>query len=545
MTTPVNPTDTFNQWTNAKTYFTQQVPAWLGSNTDDQDRVRAYIWYERLYWNTPGTLAVVQRGDEENPTYLPSSRKLIEACDRFLAKDWTYAIDNTAGSDTDRAAAEAVFKNFFKVQKMRAKFGRQKKYGLIRGDAIWHIWADESHPAGQRVMCQEIHPQNAFAILQDENPDMIIGWHLVDLIPDPRDETKQLVRRQTYTKATGKAYGPSIILSSVGAYELAKWDDRVMLANPKPEIDQYLQWEGTKNPFPLPDKITELPVYLIPNEKEPCQTYGSSETRGIESVIADINQTVSDQGLTLAVQGLGVYFSTAGPPVGQDGTPSTFDISPMTVVEVPEGADFGRVSGVQAGLPGIEHMNFIMGQTQSAVGVPDIAAGVVDVSVAESGIALQLQLSPMTSKNADKEQDMADEYNGMFQALLDQWFVVYEGLGSDTGVIVEQQVGSAIPQDKAARFLAVMEMAVSVPPIISVATAQEMIRELGYDIPQDEIATMAKEAQDRADAVAKAAIAADPFQQRAAAEQGAGGTGSGIPAVGVNGLPAPAGAPGR
>lgn len=547
MTTP-NPTASFNQYANAKPFFSNAVPNWIGANLDDQDRVRAYMFYERLYWNVPDTLAIVQRGEDSLPIYLPSARKIVEACNRFLCVGWDYTITASAGSASDQAQCKVLMDELFATQKMKSKFARQKRYGLIRGDAVWHIRGDGSRPAGNRVDVYEVDPTNAFPILQDLNPDRIIGWHLIDLVPDPRDITKQVVRRQTYTKATGEAFGPSTIMSSIGYYELGKWDDRKTATNATPQV-AIVDWPDAKLPFALPDAITKLPVYLMPNQKQPCQTFGSSEMRGIETVVASVNQAVSDQDLTLAIQGLGVYVSTAGPPIAADGTAGQFNIGPAEVVEVPSDATFSRVSGVSSGLPGIEHMNFVLGQTQSAIGIPDIAAGIVDVAVAESGIALQLQLSPLLSHNAEKEQEWGDEYNEMFRDIVDGWFVAYEAFGRETGVEVTMKVGNPVPQDRAARFAEIIEMVTSVPALMSVRTAVVELGKIGYDIPADELTQLTKEAQERANM-----LQLDPFAQRSLGEMSSGtgtttppaGTATGnaavAPAKPVNGVPTGAGA---
>lgn len=534
MTSP-NPTDTYTQYSNAKQFFSSQnAPSWIGPNTDDQDRVRAYILYERLYWNVPNTMITVQRGEDAQPVYLPSARKIVEACNRFLEVGWDYSVDTTAGNTSDQTTVDALFKTLFKRECVYAKHARQKRYGLIRGDHVWHVTADDTLPAGQRISIHEVAPEQCFAILENQNPDWIIGYHLVDLVPDPRDETKQVCRRQTYLKTTGSYIGPSTISSSVGLYELGKWDDRVAPSNVTPIV------EPVGSPivpeFILPDDITTLPVYLMPNQKMPCTTYGSSEIRGIETIIASINQTATDEDLTLATQGLGVYATSAGPPVDSNGVPGTFDIGPSRVVEVPSGETFERVSGVQSGLPGIEHMTFILGQMQSAQGVPDIAAGVVDVTVAESGIALQLQLAPLLSHNKEKETEDLGIETQWFDDLVNGWFVAYEGFGRGTGVVVTPTVQNPVPQDRAARFNEIIEMVTAVPPVMSVRTAIVELNKIGYNIPSDELTQLQKEATDRAAVAPVPAV--DPFGARASAELG-GAPGPKPPTVPPVGAPKP------
>jgi hypothetical protein len=535
MTNPVsNPTGTYTQYDNAKEWFgTTNPPQWIGPNGLDQDRIRAYMLYERIYWNVPSTMSIVQRGDDALPVYLPTAKGMVEACNRFLEVGWDYNVDTTVGNATDQAAIKTIYENFFIKQKVYAKHARQKRYGLIRGDKVWHITANDAAPKGNRVYLHEVQPEQCFPILKDQNPDWIIGFHLVDLVPDPRDETKQVCRRQTYRKVNEDPWMPSTITSEVRLFELGKWDDRVAPTNPQPQIDELQPPYSPITPvFSLPADIVNLPVYLIPNQKQPCQTFGSSEVRGIETVIRSINQTVTDEDLTLAVQGLGVYTSTAGPPVGQDGTAGTFDISPGSVVEVPEDANFTRVSGVQSGLPGIEHMNFVIGQMQHGVGVPDIAAGTVDVTVAESGIALLLQLSPLLAKNAERETEELAEEAMMFDDLTNGWFVAYEGFGRGTGVVVKPKVQSALPQDRAARFSEIIGMVTAVPPVMSVRTAIAELNKIGYDIPADEIKELQKEAQDRS----AVATPPDAFNARVGNELG-GNPQTGASGTGATGQP--------
>jgi hypothetical protein len=200
-------------------------------------------------------------------------------------------------------------------------------------------------------------------------------------------------------------------------------------------------------------------------------------------------------------------------------------------------------------------MNFMMGQTQSSIGIPDIAAGVVDVSVAESGIALRLQLSPLLSHNREKENEMKDEYNCMFRDLVEGWFPAYEAFGSNTGVEVLMITGDPVPVDRAARFNEIIGLVQSVPPLMSTRTALDELNKIGYDMPKDELDQLAKEAGARAQM-----MQLDPFAQRALGEfaapvsvagnptppTAAGGNAPKPPAVAagkpVNGLPAGAGA---
>jgi hypothetical protein len=133
----------------------------------------------------------------------------------------------------------------------------------------------------------------------------------------------------------------------------------------------------------------------------------------------------------------------------------------------------------------LDHLNYVMGEMQQAVGIPDIAAGNVDVTVAESGISLYLQLSPLLAKNEEKETEMLGVYDQMLYDLVQMWLPAYEDVPAGIAVEVVSTVDDPIPVNKDTEIKNIIALATSVPPIISLAYAQAKLRELGYEFPEE------------------------------------------------------------
>lgn len=483
-----------DKYASARRFFGTTKPA--GMPQEDQDRVQAYELYENFYWNVPDAYKLVARSEDVGPIYLPSARSMIEATWRFLAKDWRYMVDVRTGTAGDQQTLEAYFRNMFKRERMYTKFGSQKRWLLTRGDAMWHITANPNKPQGQRISIHELNAAQYFPIEDEDDPDKIVGCHIVDEVEDPDDDTKTVSRRQTYRKVE-ELNGNVTITSELALYELGKWDDRT-----KP--DEVVLKRILVPAAPLPPAITQIPVYHIRNFAG-IDRFGSSQIRGIETVFAAASQAVSDQDLALAMQGLGVYWTDSGPPKNSDGEDAPFVMGPGEVVEVAPGTNFGRVSGISGSLPGIEHINYILGAAHEAVGVPDVALGRADVTVAESGISLFIQMSPLLAQNGEKESELLGVMDNMFYDLTEMWLPAYEGIPAGTGVEVTNVVGDPMPRNREAEIAEVVQLYEA--NLITAEMAQGKLAELGYEYPEGA-------AQELEQAAANAALAADPFAER-------------------------------
>lgn len=460
-------------WATARPYFVPaNKPSWV-VHDDDIARLQAYALYENIYQNVQGTFKLMQRGSEAMPIYMPSPKKLIEAINRFLAVDWNYFIDPDVGTPDDQLVVNQLLGKLFKRELMYSKFSTQKRYGLVRGDCVWHIIGDDTKIPGSKISIKEIDPGNYFPIVDPLDNTHVIGCHLTDIIIDPTDvnKTKQLARRQTYLKDPVSG----VITSSLGYYETQAWDDRWL----KPEAIKLVQI--VKPPFQLPVEITTIPVYHIRNSMIPGMLFGASQLSGFERVMGGVNQAITDQDLALSLQGLGLYVTTSGPPQAADGSEGKWELGPGQVVEV-SGVDdkFERVQGVSTVTPSLDHIKFLLSEAQSSGGVPDIAVGNVDVTVAESGISLSLKMSPLLAMNAEKEQEMLGRYDQMLYDIVQSWFVAYEGVSKGIVVEVATVVGNPMPINKDAEVADIITLVGA--GLMSVTEGRAKLINLGYEL---------------------------------------------------------------
>lgn len=480
------------------------LQSWL--SPDDAVRLEAYGIYEGMYKNVPQSFKLVQRGNEQNPIYVPSAKTIIEATNRYLAKKWTYAMDPKLGSDQERAALDTMLQQLFRREKMWSKFAIQKRYGLIRGDQVWHIVADDTKEPGRRISIYQVDPGAYFPIVDDWQPDKLYGVHLVT--PVEGDDGKTVIKRQTYRKEPNGRISYELSWWQVGA-----WDDRVDGAKLK-KAEKVPQGDFNKpTKYELDPRITAIPVYHIRNNEDTGNTFGTSELSGLESIIAGINQSISDEDLALALEGLGLYATTSGPPVDDDtGEETNWRLGPGWVVEIDEDSTFERVSGVGTVEPYQTHIGALRGFAHESAGIPDVAVGGGDVQVMESGIALSFRMSPLLSKNEEKEQEILSVMDHLLYDLATMWFPTYEQLENAARPV--SICDDPMPVNRAAVLEEIVQMLSTDPPLISTEYARQLLAEkLGYDFPDEMGEAVVTEAAAIADA-----RNIDPFAGRVAAE---------------------------
>lgn len=477
---------------------------------EDQERIRAYRFYEDAYHNRPETFQVTMRGEDEEQRaiYLPSARIIIEATNRFLAVNYGVLVEPSSDASAPHTEARRMLMNLWKRERMVTKFNNQRRYGLVRGDALFHVTADDTKEEGKRISIHELDPSHYFPIHDPNNTERVIGCHIVDTIPDPReqdDRTKLVARRQTYRKVMGSdGVATGKITSELALFELGKWDDRTG------KSDDIEQVQVLRPVFELPDPISEIPVYHWRNNLIPGGSFGNSEVMGLERIMAAMNQSMTDEDAILVMQGLGMYTTTAAPPQNADGTPGEWEVGPGVIIEVGEGQEFGRVTGVSSVAPMQDHIKLMHERANQSAGVPEIAAGRVDVSVVESGIALKLQLLPILAKNKEKEAELLTIMDHMLYDLMSMWFPAYEGKNYEE-VDVASSVDDAIPQNREAKIQEIMLLFTS--GLITIKMAQAELAKFGYNFADGD------EKQALADAAAMAAAkSGDPFSNRYAAE---------------------------
>ena len=490
----VQAVEAFDPYSTATATFAA-LPNWMDQY--DARRVNAYQVYEQIYWSVPDTFKLVMRGEENtSPIYVPTARTIVDTTNRFLCPDPGFMIDPDLGSPEEQELARRQFSSLFRRERFWSKFQANKWYGVMRGDWLWHIVANPAKPPGRRLTIETIDPAAYFPVPHPDDPDKIIAVHIVEQFRNADGDV--FIKRQTYQRGADPVNNngsDTSIWNSVGLFDVEAWaelsDKAVTVVKPL-----------TK----LPPDITAIPVYHIRNIETPGDPFGSSELRGFERIMAAVNQAVSDEELALALDGLGMYETDGGPPRDENGRITDWVLGPGRVVEHGLGSTFTRVTGVSSVTPVQDHLKFLIKAMKEAAATPDIAVGVVDVQVAESGIARLLQLGPLLSKIEMREDAVTDVHEQMFYDLR-AWFKAYEGF--DTPCLAHVGWGSALPEDRKQKFDEIMMMFDK--GLVTADWAYAELTKLGYEFPTGMAKSVISEAALRARAT-------DPFSSRMESE---------------------------
>ena len=464
------------------------APTWL-QDPLEQQRVQSYSLYEQIYWNVPEAFKLSQRGQDEKPIYVPSGRQIVETLHRHLAAGLNVVVDPLFGTTADQTLALQVFNDFAARTRFYSSFNASKRYGIIRGDWAFILTGNADKAPGTKVGMESVDPGGLFPIWGGAGLDDIIGWHIVEQYMDRF--AKARIYRRTYRKTTGLP-GPSPIEYSADVFELDKW------GGPGQKEEKVVSGEPVSVPptvFPAP--IDDLPVYTIQNFQQPGFLWGSSEMRGLESLMSHVNQSISDEELELVLSGLGVYATNAGAPIDEEtGLELPWNLGPARVVEVPPEAFFNRVSGVGTVAPHQDHLKYLHQNLDQTVGHSDVAKGKVDVTVAESGVALAIQMGPLFAIAGEKEQIITDVMTNLLFNW-PKWLVAYEGsafsaLVSDplvqpgetqTGVRLVPRYGPKLPENQEKRVAALLQLLQA--KAIGVNFVWSELRRMGWDLPDD------------------------------------------------------------
>lgn len=479
MTTP----SVFTQWSTIEPWL-GQAPGWVPEA--DKVRIQAYQKYEEIYWASEEGFVEVLRGDNDNPIFMPTARTLVNTVDRYTAPDFGWSIsgpEGTGENSTTVQVAQLAFDALFTREQFLSKFASNKLKGLYRGDWLWHIIADDTKPLGRRLKVMAVDPAAYFPVYEADikeggDPEKIVKVHLAEPITLNKQE---YVSRMTYERVFDNDGNQTGIIRSHLIF--------------KPD-----EWAGTKAAVfatvlpaeELPPEIPAIPVYHLKNI-DPTSPFGSSELRGLESVLLGINQTVSDEDLTLALEGIGVYASDGGAPRDEQGKETDWIMGPGRVLTQAPG--LRRITGVSSVAPYGDHYNRLVDAVRTALGASDAAVGKVDSVTAESGIALALQLAPMIAHTKPKDQNIIDVHAQLFHDLC-FWLTVYEELpllmSGEGGVLtpavlVQPTIGNKIPINRKQLLDDITTMRLATPPLISMATSIRLLREAGYALEENEL----------------------------------------------------------
>lgn len=465
-----------NQYSTAKPLL-GAMPTWIPDVTEQQ-RVAAYALYEAIYWCVPDTFKLVARGAEDRPIYVPAGRVIVETLHRYMANDLTIVVDPLFGTPNDQLLATQVMTDLTRRERFYSKYNMNKRYGIMRGDWMFHVYADPLREPGSKISIFPLDPSTVFKITNPDNVDEVIGYWIAEqtLVGD-----KAYIRRQTYLKTTLQG-GPSPIEYRDELFEVDKWWGLEATPINVPNGPTLLP------AVTLPAPIDSLPIYHIPNFNEPNTLWGASEIRGLERILAAINQSISDEELALALEGLGVYATDSGTPVDDNGEEVPWNLGPGRVVELPDGKEMKRITGVSSVTPYQDHIAYLHRLLDESTAMSPVAKGSVNVDVAESGVALQLELAPLLSRAVEKEQIVTDVLTNFFFDLA-KWYVAYEGGAFNSLMEITRWVpkyGPKMPVNRAKEITELLAIAASKPQIISMSYVRNRLRTLGYDDMPDE-----------------------------------------------------------
>lgn len=505
------------------------------NSVNDKRRIQSYDLYENIYINSVQNLRLVIRGEDQVPILMPSGRKIIEATNRFLGVGFDYFVEPT-GDEGIRTAVDSYFKDWFKREALRQKFASNKRWGLVRGDAMFLVYARPEKDALKRICIKELDPRQVFEIEDTEGAsgrdgysDSCVGYHIVEMVHDFREDVgsaKQIARRRTFRKvnASGEFIGAEDVEDKIGVavtseltfWEPGKWDDRDADFDVKNRIRNASLDEEE---FTLEAPVSELPIYHWRNNPPQNSSWGVSQLTGLETLLYALNQSLTDEDATIVFQGLGMYVTNSKAPLDADGNVTDWNVGPMQIIEIGTDQMFERVTGVSDVSPYQNHMTFIdeKGISESS-GTPEIAIGRVDVAVAESGISLQLQLMPLLAQNAEKELEFITVIDQMFHDIATMWLPAYEDetFGASDAMAEISVVAifdDPMPRNRDAVVQETLLLRTSNLILTSMAVAK--LRELGWEYPQADDSGNALTDEDIAamltDQASSDAASADPF----------------------------------
>lgn len=497
----------FSKYSSA-TQYAEAAPPWVP--VTHQPRIRAYHLYEKIYWShIDAAYKVMNRGldNADEALYVPSSRIIIDTLHRYVGPAITFAVDPETGTTSTQLLAQQTFADLFKRERFGSRYSAAKKRNLLtQGDMLWHITADPLKPEGKRISILAVHPESYYPVteaeLVDGGSDTVVQVKLVELFQSGDDV---LARVQLYDRFNTNG----VIVSSVTVWKQEEWFDPAK--SPQATIVP---------PTPLPAAITAFPVYHIPNGDDPGEAFGSSELRGLEVLQAALNQSATDEDISLAMMGLGVFATDqAGSPKNVAGESTAWFIAPGAVIENAKG--LRRLDGITTVQPYTDHFNRLEGWLADASGATDAARGRLEVSEAESGIALQLKLGPTLAKAADQESVITDVATQMFFDLTQAWFPTFEPVNF-TDVTVGVQYGDKLPVNRTEEATLTSNLVLA--GILSTGSARKYLESKGFagmfDPSEAELILAEKVAL-------AAAEGGDPAQDRATNEvNGGSGLGS-------------------
>jgi hypothetical protein len=473
--------------------FLGEPPRWFPEEV--RTRVASYIKYDEIYWNDDSQFEL-RVLDGEQAIYIPNARTIVDTTSHYLLKGLTIQVDQPEKN----ADVSQLLSDFLDREEFYNKFHVAKHSGCSRGDFVLHLTGDPDKPEGSRVSITSLHPGIVVPIYTDDDPDKLERVHLVTIIADPEDETKQKIHKLTYEyEGVGEARK---VMREEGIYEMdPEW------YGPTPKLAMQIIPRS-----PLPPPITTIPVYWFKNIDWQSQLYGSSELRGFVSLLQGVSQAATDEQTALALEGLGVYATDSGRPVNDQGKEIDWVVQPARVMEVVSGSYFRRVEGLSTLKPFMDHIGYFESKLFESAALTDVALGRVDVQTAQSGIALAIKFQPTLAKIEERDNAGIARLKQLF---FDWkfWMAAYENKFVGDDIRFDIGIGDKLPGNDTEKVNELNNMYDR--GIISKKYYRQEMAKLGYEFPDDMDAEITKEKEE--EARLKALAAPQPLQANAEA----------------------------
>jgi len=497
------------------------IATWLPEY--DAYRTAAYGLYDDFYFNSLDSSSTLIRGTDDKPVLVPTAKRLIKTLSRYIGRNWGFSIRQAPNvgaevaptlDDATREELAGILSALWVRENLEQKFTTGKRSMLRRGDWIWYVHADPLKPPGSRISIDVIDPSTFFVILSEEDPTNVTGVQIVEQFT--LDDGETVVAKVQRWLKTSHPEHPAYTeegepASRDIAYDVLAWEPEAWYA-PEDRKAVSVPWQAALEVIP---GITALPLYHIKNDPAEGDPYGHSELSGAESILAAINQGISDEDLALAISGLGMFWTDSGAPVDAEGNATDWVLGPQRVIEIGNGNKFARVDGITSVKPSQEHVAYLEGSAFGTSGVNDVALGKTSGNT-KSGIALAIEMQPLFDYADEKDAVINGVLSQMFHDLVTMWLPTYEG-GEWPGaaVLSVSESGDRLPFDREARFKELTEGYLS--GILPLGYVLRKLREeFGYDFTEDEV---------KAALAAKAntdATSADPYADRVTQESADG-----------------------
>lgn len=515
-----------------QTPYSTAMPYTVGNRaqmawTDEYNaqRLASYDLYDDMYHNDPARFRMMLRGSNEKPILVPTAGSIVRALARYVGRNWGFRVQEPVADPGDTAEtvtpeqiqlAQVTFGKLFARERLLSRYRAGISEWLRRGDWLWYVSADPLKAEGRRISVRTIDPRRYFPLNGDPTDlSRVTGQQLIEEIV-VGDKIALYV--QTWLKfsdpghpnfgAEESADSPFSITYEADVFDAKDFADplkRQRLISPTHPAQPQMFIEGVSN----------LPIYHIKNNEETDDPFGRSDLAGLEPMIAGVNQAITDEDLSIAMMGLGMYWTDSGAPVDSTtGQPTNWILGPSRVVEVDEGSGFHKVDGIDDVSPFQDHVGYLREQAQGSMGLSDVSVGTGSGASAESGLALAIRFSP----TFDTVRGKNDQSNGILTQMfhdLKEWFVAFEGIDlGPVDIVSMTEDDNLMPFDREGRWKELLEGIAA--GIFTVSYAVKVAGEqFGYVFPEG----YAEEAEAAA-AAAQAAL--DPFAGRIGEELAAG-----------------------